>query len=106
MADGKGHGSTVAKTLGFPQESIVVIDKGYNDCAWYKQLTDKGIFFVTRLKKNAYLRVIERRDVIKNKGVTSDQIIEFTGVLMAKRCPYPLRRIGYRDHATGKHDVF
>ena len=106
VTDGKGHDSTVAKTLGFPQGSIVVVDKGYNDYAWYKQLTDKGIFFVTRLKKNACYRVIERRDVIKNKGVTSDQTIEFTGALMAKRCPYPLRRIGYRDDVTGKHYVF
>jgi len=29
------------------------MDKGYNDYSWYKQLTDKGIFFVTRLKSNA-----------------------------------------------------
>ena len=106
VTDGKGHDSTVAKTLGFPQGSIVAVDKGYNDYAWYKQLTDKGIFFVTRLKKNACYRVIERRDAIKSKGVTSDQLIEFTGVSMTKKCPYPLRRIGYRDDVTGKHYVF
>ena len=44
--------------------------------------------------------------MIKSKGVTSDQIIEFTGVSMTKKCPYPLRRIGYRDDVTGKHYVF
>ncbi len=32
-------------TLGFPKGHIVAVDKGYNDYAWYKQLTDKGSIF-------------------------------------------------------------
>jgi len=40
------------------------------------------------------------------KGLTSDQIIAFTGTQTAKKCPLPLRRIGYRDPETGKHYVF
>ena len=55
-----------------------------------------GIFFVTRLKANAKYRVIDRRVVLKNKGLTSDQTIEFTGLQTAKKCPPQLRRIGYR----------
>ena len=43
---------------------------------------------------------------MKNKGLTSDQSIEFTGTQTAKRCPIPLRRIGYRDATTGKRYVF
>lgn len=38
--------------------------------------------------------------------ITSDQTIEFTGLQIAKKCPVQLRRIGYRDPATGKHYVF
>ena len=56
ITDGKVHDVTVGRTLKFPQGSIVAIDKGYNDYAWYNQLTDKGIFFVTRLKTNARYR--------------------------------------------------
>ena len=44
--------------MNFPKGSIVAIDKAYNDYSWYKQLTDKGIFFVTRFKKNADLNVL------------------------------------------------
>ncbi len=82
------------------------MDKAYNDYGLYKSLTDKDISFVTRLKTNAKYRVVERRGVLFSKGLTSDQTIEFTGQLTAKKCPIPLRRIGYRDPETGKHYVF
>jgi len=106
VTEGKTHDITVGRTLNFPKESIVAVDKGYNDYSWYKQLTDKGIYFVTRLKTNAKIRVIERWTVQKNKGVTCDQSIEFTGLQTAKKCPIKLRRIGYRDAETGKRYVF
>ena len=106
VTDGKKHDVTVARTLNFPKGSIVAIDKAYNDYRWYKQLTDNGIFFVTRLKTNAKYRVVQRRSVAKEKGLTCDQSIEFTGVETAKRCPVAVRRIGYREPVTGKHYVF
>ncbi len=106
VTEGKTHDVTVGRTLSFPKGSIVAIDRAYNDDAWYKQLTDKGIFFVTRLKTHAKYRVIGRSDVLKSKGLTCDQTIEFTGFQTAKKCPAQLRRIGYRDPKTGKHDVF
>lgn len=106
ITDGKNHDVTVGRTLQFPKGSIVAVDKGYNDYEWYNQLTNKEIFFVTRLKTNAKYRVVKRCSVLKHKGITSDQIIEFTGAQTAKRCPIPLRRVGYRDAETGKHYVF
>jgi putative transposase len=106
ITEGKNHDVTVGRCLQFPKGSIVAMDKGYNDYHWYKQLTDKGIFFVTRLKTNAKYRVISRRSVLKSKGLTSDQTIEFTGVQTAKKCPVPLRRIGYKDTLTGKQYTF
>ena len=106
VTEGKIGDVTVARTLQFPTGSIVAIDRGYNDYAWYNQLTGKGIFFVTRLKSNAQTRIVERRPVLTGKGLTSDQTIEFTGTQTAKKCPVQLRRIGYRDPETGKHYVF
>jgi putative transposase len=50
--------------------------------------------------------VVSRRSVLKEKGLTCDQTIEFTGVQTAKKCPVQLRRIGYRDPVTGKHYIF
>ncbi len=106
VTEGNKHDVTVGRTLSFPKGSIVAIDKAYNDYAWYKQLTDKGIFFVTRLKSNAKYRIIERRSVLKGKGLTCDQTIEFTGPQVSKKCSAQLRRIGYKDTETGKHYVF
>lgn len=106
ITEGKEHDVTVGRKLDFPKGSIVAIDKGYNDYGWYNQLTEKEIFFVTRLKTNAKFRVIARHSVIKSKGLSSDQTIEFTGIQTAKKCPVSVRRIGYRDPQTGKRHVF
>jgi putative transposase len=70
VTDGKTHDITAARTIDLPQGSIVVVDKGYNDYSRYKQLTDKDIFFATRLRSNAKYPVIERRDALKSKGIT------------------------------------
>ena len=106
LTEGKKHDATVGRTLKFPKGSIIAVDKGYNDYQWYKQLTDKEIFFVTRLKSNATYRVIDAWPVLKNKGLTCDQTLEFTGTQTAKTCPVPLRRISYRDAVTGKKYIF
>jgi putative transposase len=106
ITDGKTSDIEMGRTLQFPQGSIVAIDRGYNDYNWYNQLTKNKIFFVTRLKINAKFKVISRRPVLKNKGLTSDQAIKFTAMKPAKECPIELRRIGYRDKETGKHYVF
>ena len=106
VTDGKSGDIEVGRTVEFPQGSMVAIDRGYNDYAWYNQLTKKGIFFVTRLKSNAKSRVVRRRPVFSGQGLSSDQTIEFTGTETAKRCPIPLRRIGYRDPETGKDYIF
>ena len=35
VTEGKKHDVTVGRTLEFPKGSIVAVDKGYNDYAWY-----------------------------------------------------------------------
>ena len=56
--------------------------------------------FVTQLENNAQYRVIERRTVLKIRGLTRDQPIECTGA-KTKNGPIRLRRIGYKDADTG-----
>lgn len=90
-----------AKKLTLPRGSIVACDRGYVDYSWFTQLTKQGLFFVTRLKKRACYRVIERRKVNRSKGLTSDQTIEWTSKKGSADCPTPLRRVGYRDPETG-----
>jgi len=106
ITEGKTSDVEIGRTLAFPSGSIVVVDRGCNDYDGYNQLTEKGLFFVTRLKANAQYRVINRQPVLKNKGLTSDQAIRFTSIQAAKKCPNQLRRVGYRDIDTGKHYIF
>lgn len=106
VTNGKTTDIEVARSLTFNKGSIVICDRGYTDYSWYKTLTDKGIFFVTRLKSNAKYRVIERRTADKAQGLRSDQTIEFTGSQTAKACPVSLRRVSYQDPETGKRYVY
>ena len=105
MTEGKTHDLSAARALALPRGSIVVMDRGYNDYAWYHPLNNNDISFVTRLKTNAQYRVIERRTVLESKGLTRDQTIELTGA-KAKNGPIRLRRIGYKEAHTGIHYTF
>jgi len=89
----------------FPKGSVVVFDKGYNCYKWHNTLTE-SVFFVTRIRGNARYRILERRPVNKNGGITSDQTIEYNSVRSSKKSLQPVRRVGYRDPKTGKHYVF
>ena len=102
VTDAKTHENRIARTMVLPKGSIVVFDKGYNNYSWFRELGNKGIHFVTRLKRNATYKLLERRPVNRESGVTSDHIIEVTTHGTKLR----LRRVGYRDRETGKHYVF
>lgn len=106
ITEGRQHDVPVGRAFAFPKGSLVVVDKGYTDYGWYKDLTNKGIFFVTRQRTNALYRVIERHKIDRGKGITSDQVIELTGTQLKKKSMPRLRRVGYRDPETGKHYVF
>ncbi|MCP5275490.1 MAG: IS4 family transposase [Burkholderiales bacterium] len=106
ITEGKTTDIEVGRTLAFPTGSIVAMDRGYMDYAWFNQLTNKGVYFVTRLKSNTRYKVIEHHTVQENKGIISDQTIMFTGNHAVKKCPIPLRRIIYRDQETGKQYIF
>jgi len=105
VTDAKTSDIAIARTLNLPPGSIVTADRAYIDYAWLFSLNKKKNFLVTRLKKNAKFKVVKRHSVLKAKGITSDQTIVLTGS-KASDCPILLRRVGFRDHETGKHYVF
>ncbi len=96
----------VARSLSLPRGSIVVFDKGYDDYSWYTALTNQGVFFVSRQKRDACYRVVERRPVNKSKGLICDQTIELTGAKSRREALSRLRRIVYRDADSGRRYVF
>ncbi len=106
ITEGKVSDIEIGRTVQFPKGSIVAMDKGYVDYKWFKALDLKGVFFVTRVRKNAHWRVDERREVDQSRGVTSDQTITLTGIKAQKLAMPQLRRIGFRDKATGQRYEF
>lgn len=106
VTESKQSDMSQARLMKFPKGSVVVFDRGYNDFSWHNSLTEKGIFFVSRIRSNALYRILKRNDHSKAPCVTSDQIIEYTGDKAKKEDLRPLRRIGYRDPKTKIHYVF
>ena len=102
VTDARTHESRMAKALELPKGSIVVFDKGFISYPWFRTLGAKGVFFVTRLKRNAVYKLLERRPVNRTTGVTSDHIIE----VVSGKTSLRLRRIGYRDPESGNRHEF
>ena len=106
MTEGRISENEQARAFGVPKGSVLVFDKGYNNYRWHKALTDKGIYWVTRIRGNAKYNVLERRETDNSLSVTSDQTIKYSSKQRDGDRLYPIRRIGYRDPDTGRHYVF
>lgn len=106
ITEGRRHEVKVAQTLRFPAGTILVIDRGYVDYAWFASLLQAGVFFVTRLKANAVYTVLGIREVPAHRGIVRDELITLTGTGAAAKCPYALRRVEVTDPETGDPVVF
>ena len=73
VTDGKMGDVKVAQTLDFPKGSIVAMDRGYTDYRLFTRWTREGVYFVSRLKKNADIQIVEHYSVPKGSHVLKDQ---------------------------------
>lgn len=106
LTDGKRHEVKVAHELHFVPDTMVVVDRGYNDYRLFGRWCAQQVYFVTRMKRPSAYRIVARREP-KGAGVLSDQIIRFDKYWEGRHdCPYALRRIRYRCPDTGKVLVF
>jgi len=78
ITEGKVHDVQVARCLGFPKGTIVVFDRGYIDYEMFHQWTNKGVYFVTRLKSNAQYEILDERTPPQRSNIQKDCIIRFT----------------------------
>lgn len=98
ISDGKKHDVKVAEQIVFPSGSVLVIDRAYVDYEWLFNLDSSGVFFVTRLKSNADIEVVESfltND--KHDHILSDQDIRLTGFYSSKKYPKQLRIVRVYD---------
>jgi len=102
VTPGKVHETKVAPSIPLDRGDVAIFDKGYTDFLWYKSLDDKGVIFVTRIKRNAQYDIIERKDVSRFKYIYSDQILKLKGFYSKQKYPDKLRRVRSKDPDTGK----
>jgi len=82
-----------AHLLPVQRGSIIVMDRAYIDYdLWAKWIT-QGMFFVTRLRHDLSIKVIEERSVPQNRNIRRDQLISLSSLQGQKECPFPLRRV-------------
>ncbi len=80
ITEGAVHEVNVARSLDLPTGSVIAIDKGYYDFRSFSTWTEKGIWFVTRLKKNANYHVVEEQPLPEVGHILSDELIRFAGL--------------------------
>lgn len=73
VTDGKVGDVKVAQRLDFPKGSIVALDRGYTDYRLFTRWTREGVYFVSRLKKNADFQIVEDYPVPEGRNVLKDQ---------------------------------
>jgi hypothetical protein len=105
ITEGKQHEVRVARQWSYEPGTLLVMDRGYNDYAWFAELTQQGVYFVTRLKDNADYIVVEDRPLPQRKGLLRDQVIcLYQQARDGQECYF--RRIEFYDQEQGRVLVF
>jgi len=105
ITEAKRHDSKILPLLRLAAQSIIVMDRAYNDYKQFAAWIALGVFFVTRMKENAVYEVVEERVVPKNRNILSDAIIRLTGTNAQSKCPHLLRRLVVWDEENQREIV-
>ena len=81
ITEGKTHDITVARRVQFAAGTIVVMDRAYVDFDWWERLSEGGVYFVTRLKKDIQYDVLEECPAPQQSDIRRDQIIQLRSSL-------------------------
>jgi len=106
ISDGKLHDVHALDLLLPEPGAIYVMDRGYVDFARLHVLRLAGAFFVTRAKSNMAAHRVYSARTDRTTGVICDQTIALDGHYAGQNYPEHLRRIRFRDAASGKPLVF
>jgi IS4 transposase len=105
ITEGKQSDIRVARTMTFAPGTVLVVDRGYNDYHWFAELTDQGVFFVTRMKDKASYGVVEKRTTPEKSKVLRDEVIFFLSLAEAGQ-EYFFRRVEVWDEDKRTTIVF
>lgn len=106
ISDGKLHEVNVLDLLLPEPGAFYIMDRGYIDFDRLYQLHQAKSFFVTRAKSNLKAQRRYSHPVDRSTGLICDQTIVLTGFYSKQDFDTPLRRVRFKDPATGKALVF
>jgi hypothetical protein len=106
VTEGRASELKVARSLRFDPGTILVIDRGYIDYAWFRDLTQQEVYFVTRMKDNAVYEGKEELQVPQNSNVVRDQIVCFPRLASEGEEPVLFRRVEILDTEKQETIVF
>jgi hypothetical protein len=84
---------TIARRQQYGKGTILVMDRGFVDFAWFRRLDQSGVFFVTRIKTDTRYEIVEHRPVTPENNIISDEGIRLTSRRSRRSYPKPLRLI-------------
>ncbi|MCB9472804.1 MAG: IS4 family transposase [Candidatus Delongbacteria bacterium] len=99
---GRIHDVNTLDQIRIEPGAFYVLDRGYLDFARLYRIHQTGAFFVIRSKSNFDSRRLYSVSVDRTTGVICDQRITPNGQATRKRYQELLRRVRYKDAATGK----
>jgi IS4 transposase len=74
------HDHYLLKEVQLPKDSTLAMDRGYIDIAQFQRLTDEGVCYVTKMKKNLNYEVLKSVTYVNQEGLVThvDQNVLFT----------------------------
>jgi len=106
ITHGRVHDVHTLDQITFEPGAFYVMDRGYVDFRRLFRIHQSGAFFVTRPLCTTRMLRQYSRVVARATGLRADQTVRLNGLRSHRDYPVPLRRVSYRDLATGKRFVF
>lgn len=74
------HDHYLLKEVHLPKDSTLAMDRAYIDIAQFQRLTEEGVCYVTKMKKNLKYEVVESVTYVNPNGLVAfrDQKVRFT----------------------------
>jgi len=98
VSNANEHDTKKIREVPYKPGDVLVFDRGYNNYAYFKTLCEEKVWFVTRMKKNAVYRYVQKQEVKEGGNILSDYEIKIPS--MSKGII--LRKIIVRDPETKK----
>jgi len=106
ITHGRSHDVLTLDRIAFEPGAFYVMDRGYLSFGRLFRIHQTGAFFVTRALRTTRMGRQFSRPVSRVTGLRSDQTVLLTGVKTRDAYTVALRRVTYRDLASGKGFIF